>query len=693
MVRLVADFLLEIGTEEMPALAVKNAVEELERIVREDFQTNRLIFEDVKVFATPRRLAVLVNGLKERQEDTVNEVKGPPASELFDLNGDFSLAARAFAERQGVGVESLIEKETPRGKYLFAVKRKEGRSTVEVLKEILPSLIKKVSFQKSMRWQGKLRFIRPIRWLVALFDGEVVDFELDGLKAANLTRGHRFLSRGEIRIDTPGDYVELLRRERVVVDQGERKAIIQEGLRKEAGMGKALVRSELMDEVVYLVENPWVIRCSFPEEYLKLPGEVVVEVLESHQRYFPWVDDGGNLLPGFFCVSNGSVEVREVIKEGNERVVKARLEDAKFYYQEDLKKPLSLRVEELKGMIFQEKLGTLWDKTYRNERLAEFLAEKLSSNRNEFDLLKRAARLAKTDLVTEMVKEFPELQGIMGREYALKDGEPWEVAQAIYEHYLPRYSGDDLPETRMGQILGVVDKVDTVSGYFLAGLLPTGSEDPYSLRRQAQGAVTIIFQKGLDFSLSELIKKTLFLYSEQLNLKVGGSVFKSLEEFFLGRIERFWRNQGYSHFSTRSLLSRSLEKPVFTNQLIGEIEKAQKENWWVDVLIAYYRAKNLSSPDLGTEVDPSLFVEEEERLLYNEAKKSGQLLEELREKAEWKDALKLLAKLRPPIDLFFDSVLVMAEDERLRKNRLKLLNLVVCLFERVADFSVFPKIF
>ncbi len=687
-----ADFLLEIGTEEMPASAAKQAVIDLERIVREDFQANRLLFEKASVFATPRRLAVLVKGLKEKQEEAVSEVKGPPANQLFDLNGDYSPAAKAFAERQGVGVESLIEKETPKGKYLFAVKKVEGKSTSEVLKEILPSMIMRISFKKSMRWQGKLRFIRPIRWLVALFDQQVISFDLEGLKAANLTRGHRFLSQGEIIIKEPGQYVEVLKKASVVVNQAEREAIIRGGLKSETEEGRALVRPELMTEVVYLVENPSVIKCRFPEEYLKLPKPVIIEVLESHQRYFPWVDQEGSLLPGFFCVSNGSPEAREVIKEGNERVVKARLEDAKFYYNEDLKRPLSSRVEELKGVVFQEKLGTLLDKTQRNEKLAEYLAKKVSLDERELTLLKRAAFLAKADLVTEMVKEFPELQGVMGKEYALKNGEPPEVAEAVYEHYLPRFPGDSLPETRLGQILSLVDKVDTVSGYFLVGLSPTGSEDPYSLRRQAQGVVTVILQKGLGFSLSELVEKSLSLYSEQLNLEPESSVLESLKEFFAGRVERYWRNQGYSHFSIHSLLARSLENPIMADKLVAEVEEAQKENWWADILIAYYRAKNLSSPLLGIEVNPSFFVEEAERNLYQEVEKSREKIDQLLKNEDWKALLVLLASLRPPIDLFFDSVLVMTEDEKLRDNRLKLLNLVVHLFERVADFSVFPKI-
>lgn len=687
-----ADFLLEIGTEEMPSSAAKQAVEDLKIIVKEEFQANRLSFDGIKVYATPRRLVVLIAGLKEKQEETVVEIKGPPANQHFDLNGNFTPAARAFAEKHGVSVENLIEKETPKGSYLFAVKKEEGRKSIEVLKEILPSLIKKLSFKKSMRWQGKLRFIRPIRWLVALYDNQLIPFELDGLKAGTVSRGHRFLSKGEIEIKNAQSYLRLLREEKVIVSQEERKEVILKELSEKSEKGRALVSEDLLEEVVYLVENPWVLRCDFPEEYLSLPAAVIIEVLESHQRYFPWVDDKGQLLPGFFCVSNGSFEAEEIIKAGNERVVKARLEDAKFYYQEDLKEPLYSKVERLDRVVFQEKLGSLLEKTERNEKIAEFLAEKLKLSEEEVRLLKKAARLAKADLVSEMVKEFSELQGVMGKEYALQSGEPPEVAEAIYEHYLPRFPGDSLPRNKTGKILSIADKVDTVVGYFLAGFSPTGSEDPYSLRRQAWGITMVVFEGKLNFSLTDLIKKSLSLYSEQLGIQPEDSVLESLGEFFRARVERFWQKAGYNHFSIRSLLSRSLTSLLMANSLISELEKAQKETWWTDVLIAYYRPKNLSSPALGSEVNPALFVEEEERLLYEAVKKAESKLNELLERAEWKSALLLLARTREVIDKFFDAVLVMAEDKELRENRLKLLNLTVNLFEKLADFSVFPKI-
>lgn len=686
------DFLLEIGTEEMPASAAKKAVEDLEKIFKEDFQSNRLSFKEIEVYATPRRLAVIITGLKEKQEETVVEVKGPPANQHFDLNGNLTPAARAFAEKQGVPVESLVEKETPKGSYLFAVKREEGRETAEILREILPVTIKKLTFKKSMRWQGKLRFIRPIRWLVAFFGTQPIPFELDGIKAANRTRGHRFLSSGEIEVNSPQSYLELLKSNKVVVSQEERKTIILKGLEEKAEKGRALVNQDLLDEVVFLVENPWVLRCSFPEEYLSLPPAVIIEVLESHQRYFPWVDDKGRLLPGFFCVSNGAPEAEEIIRTGNERVVKARLEDAKFYYQEDLKEPLASKVERLEGMVFQEKLGTLLKKTERIEAMADFLAGKLELSQGELSTLKRAARLVKADLVTEMVKEFPELQGVMGKEYALASGELPEVAEAIYEHYLPRFPGDSLPKTTIGKILSVADKMDTVGGYFLAGFSPTGSEDPYSLRRQAQGVVSIVLEGELDISLLEVIEKSLSLYSEHSGIHPDNSTLDNLKEFFQARVERFWQKRGFSHFSIRSLLNRSLTQPLQTNSLINELEKAQKENWWADILIAYYRSKNLSSPSLGFEVEPSFFVEEEEKILYQAVTKAEVELAGFIAKAEWLPALLVLVKLRGVIDNFFDAVLVMSEDKKLQENRLKLLNLTVNLFEKIADFSVFPKV-
>ncbi len=687
-----ADFLLEIGTEEMPSSAARQAVKDLERIFRQEFQANRLVFDEIRVYATPRRLAVLLTGLGERQKEAVLEIKGPPANQHFDLNGNITPAAKAFAEKHGVSPESLVEKETPKGSYIFAIKKEDGRKSFEVLKELIPSLIKKLSFKKTMRWQGKLRFIRPIRWLVALYDRQLIPFKLDGLESGTNSRGHRFLSPGELKIVEPSSYVELLRSAKVIVSQEERKKIILNGLREKAERGQALINPDLLDEVVYLVEYPWIVRCNFPEEYLSLPSVVIVEVLESHQRYFPWVDSNKKLLPGFFCVSNGSPESEKTIKEGNERVVKARLEDAKFYYHEDLKEPLASKVERLRGVVFQEKLGNLWEKTERVEKISEYLAEKFNVDEEEFFSLKRAAQLAKADLTTEMVKEFPELQGVIGKEYALKSGEPFEVAEAIYEHYLPRFPSDTLPKTKIGKIISIADKVDTVVGYFLAGFPPTGSEDPYSLRRQAQGVIRIVFDGRIDLSLVDLIKKSLSLYSEQLGIQADNSIFESLCDFFKARVERIWQKAGYGYLSVRSLLSRSLTHPVMANSLIFQLEKAQKESWWNDLLIAYYRPKNLSSPALGVEVDPLLFSEKEEKLLYEAVMEAERKISDLIGKSEWRSAMLVLANLRKVVDCFFDAVLVMSDDIKLQENRLRLLNLTVDLFEKIADFSVFPKV-
>ncbi len=373
-------------------------------------------------------------------------------------------------------------------------------------------------------------------------------------------------------------------------------------------------------------------------------------------------------------------------------MVKARLEDARFYFHEDLKRKLADRVEDLKGVVFQQKLGSLYEKVQRLKKLALFLADRLGFAQEEKDSLQRAALLAKADLVTDMVKEFPELQGVMGQEYASRDGEKKEVSQAIGEHYRPAFAADQLPETRLGQVLSLADKVDTVCGYFLVGLMPTGSEDPYSLRRQAQAAVKIAFEKMFNFSWLDLLAYSLKLYQEQLDLSFNREVYDKLVEFFEDRVERYWQQNGYSLYTIRSLIKSSLEQPILTNQLIVEVEKLMSQPYWTDILVAYFRAKNLAFPQIEGDVDPSLLIEEEEKILFQEARNCQVAVENGLARKDFSSVFLKLAQLKPVIDRFFDSVLVMAEDNKVRENRLKLLNFIVALFEKMADFSVFPKI-
>jgi glycyl-tRNA synthetase beta chain len=686
----VKDLVFEIGTEEMPASAVERGIEELYEESKSLLEKEHLPFGKIEVYGSPRRLALYVHNLSERQEDRKVEVKGPPASKALDEQGRYTEAALGFARSQGVKPEELIVREGEKGKYVYAVKKIKGKESKEVLARILPELVSKIHFEKSMRWQGNLRFIRPIRWLLALFGEEVIPFELNGLKSSNITFGHRFLSPGAIVLKNASEYLEKLREGKVLVDQNERKEkILKETKKVLKDGGSAIIHPHVLNEVLHLVEYPTAIKCHFPDKFLALPKEVVINVLEYHQRYFP-VEKNDTLLSTFVVIQNGDPSYSELIGRGNERVVKARLEDAKFFYEEDKKKHLEKRVEELKGVIFHRKLGTLWDKTERLLRLCDFIKEEATLSVETFESLKRAAYLCKADLLTEMVNEFPELQGVMGREYALHFGENEEVAKAIYEHYLPRFPGDSLPKSLAGKILSVLDKVDTICGYFLAGEIPSGSEDPYSLRRQGQAVTAVLLEEKLNLSLEKLLSIACEGYNFP-RLRSVKETIPLLKDFFEGRFFLTLERLGFKPFLARLFLTQFFHFPVEALKKLEVLSEVYETPLWEDLLTAYTRPKNLSQKDLGVEVKEEFLVEETEKELYQEALSVSEKIEKLFNKSDFQKSLEVLASLRKIVDRFFDEVLVMAEEKDLRENRLKLLNFLVSIFERYADFSLIKE--
>jgi glycyl-tRNA synthetase beta chain len=623
------------------------------------------------------------------QKERVEKVRGPAKKVAFDEEGKPTKAAYGFARSQGVEISDLVVEEVNGGLYVFAVKKIEGGPVKELLAERIPEIITRLSFKKSMRWgSGSFRFVRPVRWVLALMGTELLEFELAGIKSGNISKGHRFLGEKEVIIEDSEKYEELLSdKGKVIVDEDKRREeILRMAAEASSKVGGIPVLDEaVLEEVVHLVEYPNASVGSFDEKYLKLPDEVLITVMQHHQRYFPVRSHDGKLLNHFVVIHNGSPLYEENIREGNERVVRARFEDAQFFFEEDLKKPLDTLVEGLKGVVFQKKLGSLYEKTLRNIELSSHISELLSFGKNEIELVRRAARLLKADLLTDMVNEFDELQGIMGREYALRQGEEEAVSTAIYEHYLPSYYGDELPETIIGQVVAIADKVDTVTGYFLAGLEPTGSEDPYSLRRQAQGVCLIILSLEKNLSLDNVLLKSLELYANIPGLLPQEEAYERLKEFYRARFLRILADRGFENSFALTVLDQLFVSPLDALDRLSALKKfaEEKRKAFENLLTAYQRVRNLSKPELGTEYDLSYLEEPEEKAL---ASAVETVASEIKSSSS-EEILTLFAELKGPIDSFFDSVLVMHEDERVRENRLRLLNRTLSLFHSYADFS------
>lgn len=670
----------------MPYWAVYDGISYLEKSFRDAFEENKLQFINLKVYGGPRRFAVLAD-VGEKQDDRIVKVKGPAYKSAFTNNGLPTEAAIGFAKSQGVNVEDLVVEEFNGGTYVFAVKKIEGRESKEFLREMIPTIIKQMNFKKSMRWRDEnFSFIRPIRWIVSLLDYEVIEFEVAGVASGRITRGHRILSKDKIELRHATEYIDILSNQgKVIVDHNERKKRIVEDSIKEAKAhgGEPIINEETLEEVVQLVEWPSPLIGEFDESFLDLPSEVLITVMQRHQRYFPVRSPSGKLMNRFIVIQNGDPQFGNDIKEGNERVVKARLEDARFFYEEDLKIKLEERVPKLKGVVFQKKLGNLYDKTLRNVDLAIYLSKELGSSDETIRIVERAAYLAKADLLTEMVNEFDELQGYMGKEYALKQGEPIEVAEAILEHYLPRYFGDALPKTEAGKILSIADKLDTVCGYFLAGLEPTGSEDPYSLRRQAQGVCSVVLSIESDLDLKKAILKALSLYSGIEGLMSESETFEKLCRFFESRYQRILVEEGFKPDIVSAIIPQILERPASSVKKAEIISRFVNTSELENVCTAYQRVKNLAKPELGTEYSEAYLEEEEEISLARKISELAEIFHTLDYEYQFLE----LSKVRSYIDNFFDNVLVMHEDEKVRENRLKLLNRILLLFNSYAEFS------
>jgi glycyl-tRNA synthetase beta chain len=697
-----ADLLLEIGTEELPASVVESALEQLQSAVTQRLREARITFGQADTFGTPRRLILLVQDVAPSQTDVVREVRGPAANVAFDAQGAPTPAAQGFARKQGVDVKELEIVSTPQGDYVMAKVFERGKPTVEVAASIFPEAIRSLTFPKMMRWgSGNLRFCRPIRWLLALYDGEVVPFELDGIRSSNRSRGHRFLAPEEFEVRTPTELFRQLDERYVWYDHRRRRQSIRQQADHLAEQveGHILWDDALLDEVTHLVEYPTALLGRFDPTFLSLPEPILITAMKKHQRFFAVVDADGKLMPYFVAVRNGDDRHLHIVREGSERVLTARFNDAHFFYERDRQQPLEAFVAELKRIVFQEKLGTMADKTARLARAARQMAEQAGVDPS---LAERAATLCKADLATEVVMELPALQGIMGREYARLSGEKDAVAQAIAEHYLPRFAGDALPESPLGKLLAVCDRVDTLVGYVgVLQMMPTGSGDPFGLRRSAQGVVQILATAEGRPPLWAVVDEAVKGYVQQ-GQHVSEAGLRLLAQLVSQRVEALLEDGGIRYDVIQTVLAEERIEP-FAARAHAQLLHALPAERLTPVALAATRVRNIlkaseaaklvptavwrPAPEWLQQVETTLFQHEEERALHE---MTGQLRKAIAEAAEQfrsEEVFSLLEAFTNPVNRFFDAVLVMAPDEAIRRNRLLLLAGVDSLYRTIGDFS------
>ena len=680
------EFFLEIGTEEIPAGFVARAMAEMEAMIGKELTALRLTFSSIKTVATPRRLAMVVKGIPAVQPDAEITATGPSRKAAYDANGNPTKAAEGFARGQGVDVSQLQIVSTDKGEYLAVTKCESGRPTHELLSAILPGLIAGIPFKKSMRWGDQdVRFARPIHWIVALFDGVVVPFGFGNVESGTISRGHRFMANTTFPVRDFDHYLEECERHFVIVDPERRKEIIRRETHRVAvaAGGHLLPDEELLEQVAYLVEYPSAVHGTFSPEFLKVPKEVLITSMRSHQRYFSIVDANGNLMPGFITINNTLSDDPSIVVKGNERVLRARLSDARFFYEEDQKVRMDERVESLKKVVYQQKLGTSFEKMERFRSLAEGLADLLCPAVKA--QTSRAAWLCKADLVSAMVGEFPEVQGIMGREYALLEGEDALVANAIAEHYLPVQAGGELPASDVGAFVSIADKLDTLCGCFSVGLIPTGAADPYALRRATLGMINIILDRGYRLDLADLIGKALDLLGQRLN-RPKTQVAAEVMEFFRGRFMNLLTGE-FSTDVVDAVISVGFSDLVDARKRVVALSELRTHADFEPLAVAFKRIGNIIKGGMDALVDPSLFQDDAEAVLYQAFHDVKIKVDEYILAGDWFKALTAIATLRTPVDGFFDKVMVMADDLQVRNNRLALLTAIARMFGRIADFS------
>ena len=677
------DLLFEIGAEEIPAGFMPNILGQLKQLAETKLNDAHLSFESIATYGTPRRLALIVKGLADTSAEISERHKGPSASIAYDADGNATKAAIGFARGKGLDVADLVVEDG----YIYAETKTAGVPAKDIVTDMLPQLITGLNFPKSMHW-GNLdaKFVRPVRWLVALLDEKVIPVEFATVKSGNVTRGHRFLGADEITIKNASSYVDTLKENFVMVDQDARRELISKQLHDMAASKNASIvwDDDLLEEINYLVEWPTALCGGFEESYLALPDAAIITPMKDHQRYFPLVDQDGKLLPMFLTVRNGSDHSIEVVQAGNERVLRARLDDAKFFFNEDRKKSLIDRQDGLTKIVFQEGLGNLADKTERLLKLGRVFGEECGLHEDAAVVLERATELAKTDLTTGMVTEFTELQGVMGKEYALLDGESPEVAEAIFEQYLPRFAGDVLPQTEAGKVLSIIDKVDNIVATFSRGLIPTGSQDPYALRRQTIGILNILLGSEWNISLRPIFKASM----ELLNVAADKQeeLLNQVEEFFTLRLKNIFLDREVPHHVIDLLLSNN-ELSVSDAEGLVKALLANRIDENVELVQAYTRMYNLVKDVEYTGVNSDLLEEDAEKELFEAASKASEASSAAWEAGDYDAVVAVPATLVPAINKFFEDVMVMDKDEAIKANRLQLVRLAYSVMAIIGDIS------
>ena len=677
------DLLFEIGAEEIPAGFMPNILGQLKQLAETKLNDAHLPFESIATYGTPRRLALIVKGLADTSAEISERHKGPSASIAYDADGNATKAAIGFARGKGLDVADLVVEDG----YIYAETKTAGVPAKDIVTDMLPQLITGLNFPKSMHW-GDLdaKFVRPVRWLVALLDEEVIPVEFATVKSGNVTRGHRFLGADEITIKNAASYVDTLKENFVMVDQDARRELISKQLHDMAASKNASIvwDDDLLEEINYLVEWPTALCGGFEESYLALPDAAIITPMKDHQRYFPLVGQDGKLLPMFLTVRNGSDHSIEVVQAGNERVLRARLDDAKFFFNEDRKKPLIDRQDGLTKIVFQEGLGNLADKTERLLKLGRVFGEECGLHEDAAVVLERATELAKTDLTTGMVTEFTELQGVMGKEYALLDGESPEVAEAIFEQYLPRFAGDVLPQTEAGKVLSIIDKVDNIVATFSRGLIPTGSQDPYALRRQTIGILNILLGSEWNISLRPIFKASM----ELLNVAADKQeeLLNQVEEFFTLRLKNIFLDREVPHHVIDLLLSNNELSVADAEGLVNAL-LANRIDENVELVQAYTRMYNLVKDVEYTGVNSDLLKEDAEKALFEAASKASEASLAAWEAGDYAAVVAVPATLVPTINQFFEDVMVMDKDEAIKANRLQLVRLAYSVMAIIGDIS------
>ena len=676
------DLFYEIGTEEIPARFINNALLDIENILAKDLMSKKISFDEIKVFATPRRFAILVKNVAEKQSDSEEVIKGPAKKIALDSEGNPTKALLGFVKSKGGVMEDVQFINVDGEDYAHLRVYSHGRETKQFIKDILDHVIRNINFPKPMKWGNKnIKFIRPIRWLIAIFGDEPIEFDIEEIHTSNITKGHRFLGSPEIEVFDFEDYKKKLQENFVILDHVERKNLIKEQvieIAKSLG-GKAMIDEEILDEVNFIVEYPTAFYGSFDREYLKLPTEAVITPMKNHQRYFPVVDAAGELMDVFITVRNGDAFMIDNVRKGNQKVLDARLKDALFFYEEDTKKPLESFVPSLETIVFHQKLGTMRDKADRIASSAELIADRLGY-RTEF--IKRAALLAKADLTTQMVFEFGELQGIMGRYYAILSGEASEVSNAIYEHYLPRNAEDEIASSPEGIALSLADKMDTIAGFFSIGIQPTGSQDPYALRRQAIGVLTTLIERELDLSILELTEIACARYP----FEVSDEAKNNLVAFMMMRLNNILLDQKIRYDIVNGLKNH---KNTPTHRIVKIARDVEK---WLDsdksvILTALLRGNNLTKGLGESEIAEELFEHDSERKLFTLIREQKPIMQGLLQDGKYLEVLQATELFAEPINLLFDSVMIMHKEPSVKNNRLALVKAALVYIGEIVDID------